>query len=61
MAVTLTTSTSEETEREINAPIHLDTDARNRRLLDTLLAQGLCAEPEFNDVGLVTSIRVSVS
>ncbi len=42
-------------------PVHLDTDARNRRLLDKLLLQGLWAEPVLNNHNLVTSLRVSVS
>ena len=47
--------------KDTNAPIHLDTDARNKRLLDTFLAQGLWAEPELNEAQLVTCLRVSVT
>lgn len=46
---------------EHNAPVHLDTDARNRRLSEHLLSLGLWVEPQFDETGLLLSLKVSTS
>lgn len=46
---------------EEETPRSLDNDARNRRLLETLLSWGLCVRPVLNEHGLCVELRVSTS